>query len=789
MKPLELRIEGFGPYATRQVMDFSTLEGHDLVLIEGPTGAGKTTIFDAISYALYGHVPGARASVMGQLRSSYVEAGSEQTEVSFSFQKSAERYRVVRRPEYRRPKKRGAGFTKEPASAKLFRLCGEREHPNEELVSAKTNEISALVAELIGLSATQFNQVLVLPQGQFRDFLVAQSSQKEQLLNALFGDSVQERVSDALVAQSKHLLHESTRLREKVADRLHLGAVDSVGELQSRICGMERALPLVQADAKGARQLATALARRLGAAEEAYARTQQLKKLSDRLVALEAAWPGDPSEQVRRWSDELGQWKAQLARLERSAKLVQKGHTLHEQFERSSKAIEPLERELAGAQKTKAELETKIEQTLSQDEELSRVVEQLGDALSIRRKAQDERSAAAAIAKSLRDAQPCPVCGSLEHPAPAHGELDPQIAALDKQLRAQTKLLEDSRVLYRQHRVQLKASQTKSDRLAQTTLVAQREIEALRAQLEAVRRELTDEPDLEGVEARRRSLEEKVGNRTEQVRRAQRAVKELDEVRSSLRALSEVSTEAVEEPDLLRRAVEESERVRKAWEAHHSEVQSELSALWVIRDDVMALEREQHQVDEALRVLKPLAAAVRGQNPRGISLSRYILQAKMEEVTQAASARLLRMSDQRYRLTVGQERLRARQSAGLDLFVVDAFSGDAERPVQTLSGGEAFLASLSLAMGLSDVVQAHAGGVRMDALFIDEGFGSLDAETLDLAMSAIRELRSGGRMIGIISHVEALKEVIPAHIQVRKRPGGSVIRMPSAQGTLDTALY
>jgi exonuclease SbcC len=116
-----------------------------------------------------------------------------------------------------------------------------------------------------------------------------------------------------------------------------------------------------------------------------------------------------------------------------------------------------------------------------------------------------------------------------------------------------------------------------------------------------------------------------------------------------------------------------------------------------------------------------------------------------------------------------------RATAGLDLEVFDAHTG-AARPVSTLSGGESFQASLALALGLAGVVQSHAGGLRLESIFIDEGFGSLDADALALAMDTLRDLQQGGRLIGVVSHVAELKEQITARLEVKSGRRGSEAR-------------
>jgi DNA repair protein SbcC/Rad50 len=175
------------------------------------------------------------------------------------------------------------------------------------------------------------------------------------------------------------------------------------------------------------------------------------------------------------------------------------------------------------------------------------------------------------------------------------------------------------------------------------------------------------------------------------------------------------------------------------------------------------------QAAEARR-LADLAAG-QGANTLRMTLSAFVLAARLEEVAAAASERLLAMTSGRYSLIHTDARRGAGRS-GLGLLACDAWTG-VDRDTSTLSGGETFLASLALALGLADVVTAEAGGTRIEALFVDEGFGSLDEETLDEVMTVLDGLREGGRMVGIVSHVAELKQRIPAQIRVHKGRSGS----------------
>jgi exonuclease SbcC len=185
--------------------------------------------------------------------------------------------------------------------------------------------------------------------------------------------------------------------------------------------------------------------------------------------------------------------------------------------------------------------------------------------------------------------------------------------------------------------------------------------------------------------------------------------------------------------------------------------------------------RELEPVAERERTIRELAGLVDGSaasNRLRMRLSAYVLAARLEEVAQAATIRLERMSNGRYQLVHTDDLRKGPGRSGLELRVVDGWTGQA-RPPATLSGGETFLASLALALGLADVVAAEAGGSRLETLFVDEGFGSLDDDTLDEVMGVLDGLRDGGRTVGIVSHVADLQQRIPVQLRVEKGRAGS----------------
>ncbi|MCX5433220.1 SMC family ATPase [Streptomyces sp. NBC_00257] len=190
-------------------------------------------------------------------------------------------------------------------------------------------------------------------------------------------------------------------------------------------------------------------------------------------------------------------------------------------------------------------------------------------------------------------------------------------------------------------------------------------------------------------------------------------------------------------------------------------------------DEVRGLGPLREEYDRVAR-LAGLTAGTSADNERKMRLESYVLAARLEQVAAAATARLQRMSSGRYTLVHSDARTGGRRS-GLGLHVVDAWTGR-ERDTATLSGGETFFASLALALGLADVVTDEAGGVRLDTLFIDEGFGSLDDQTLDEVLDVLDSLRERDRSVGIVSHVADLRRRIPAQLEVVKERHGSAVR-------------
>ncbi len=235
-----------------------------------------------------------------------------------------------------------------------------------------------------------------------------------------------------------------------------------------------------------------------------------------------------------------------------------------------------------------------------------------------------------------------------------------------------------------------------------------------------------------------------------------------------------LQAEGLSRPDLP--ALEQAHR--QAQEAHLgagkavTQAQADLQVTRGFLDSLATIATNFGALEQRHGVLRALSDMATGQNDQRMSFQRYVLATLLEEVLDATTQRLRVMSRGRYEMRRKQDKADARSAGGLDLEVFDHYTGSA-RGVGTLSGGESFLASLALALGLSDVVQSHAGGIRLDAIFIDEGFGTLDPEALDFAIRTLKDLQQAGRMVGIISHVAELKDWIDARLELKASRTGS----------------
>lgn len=825
MRIHSLRLAALGPFAGEEFVDFDALGPSALFLIDGPTGAGKSTVIDAIVFALYGDVAG-ESSDKERLRSALASPETESF-AELDFSTVAGRFRVRRTPAYERAKKRGTGTTAESATVQVWRSVGEQ---TWEPLSVRHGEADAEIARAIGLTRSQFLQTVVLPQGEFATFLRSESADRLPILERIFATEVYSRIQSAFDDERR------AALREHEQSLLALQSARDVlrGQLEGSGIEFEIAHDLDAWPAERESLIERLKARASGSAERVHA---------CELVMAEASARMDAQVAARQAAQSLAAARAQLSEIQLRVEALESECGVDDLAESLTEAITGLDTELeSGA--ADAEVEQRIPELEGQLALAIQLAERLEGSLKqleldrdvvipsrmaaiiagLRDEVRAEEASVAAqerhvgelraarisglsgeLALSLADGIPCPVCGSPEHPSPApvradHVDAD-VVAAEEGILSARRAELADLRtdvaVLtaalpatagdidpVRAERAQLledlqsdldalagiakRIEHTRSERAG-----AQSAIDDVSARLVADRdRVLLARGQHDSVESRMNLLRSRrdslVGLRQARALR--------DQARHALELMDSDESLPVHDEALL--AAAESARneagaaVKRATAISTADARL-LGGVTELCAQVDAAQGAYEVVVESSAATIRLAQALNGA--QGQSLSAYVVQRAFDEVVEAANSRLTAMLGGHFRLVTTQERTGSRRTGlGLGLKVRDLRT-DTERRTTTLSGGESFCASLALALGLADSVRAHAGGVEIGMLFIDEGFGALDSERLGDVMAELLRLRADGRSVGVISHVTEMKRAIPERIDVVPGPSGSTL--------------
>jgi exonuclease SbcC len=994
MKPLKLTMRAFGPFPDEQTIDFESLGPQPFFLIHGPTGAGKTTILDAICFALYGAASGT-ARAPAHFRSTGAPPGAV-CEVEFRFRAGGRFFHVKRVPAQTVPSPSGGGKTRNlPHTVEFCEVDQQGAVVGKRL--SKVKEVTDAVEGILGFTSDQFRQVVVLPQGEFRTLLFANSTMKEELLKKLFGTRLYERIEEILKSKAASLRKELETLetQRKAVLSVFLQGVDAptvemlataVRELSERHeqaarahAGKKAALAIAtEAETRGrdiaarfdalakAEQVAKDLAarkkthedekERLEAARRAASLADAESNVSTRREELAAAARDAESlgeaicvlreklketaprlaalvkcrSKIPEWSKKLNATQTRrdrlvelatlegglassartAATLQAAAKAAEKAwHAASARRESLEKRVSELNDQIASGKPADLEaLRGRLRARKALDDDTASLLKAGHAQLSLSNKVvtlekRVEAARAAVLATSLVDGKPCPVCGSTDHPAPAAhrdgasgldsllgelsdtrnkfarkgedtGRLEGTINAARSRLgqdagrpikeleseltateqkeaerdEAKAELSESRKAKSEASRVET-ASETERHKAAAAAAKASGEVgEKTKLVAETKRKVGRGENDIDKLDARVRELTAWIAEVEDELPRIESAhTAKADELKrkegekgnaeaavesrktaaekastafedrrrkagfDSLKTYGAAKLDADDTNNLKRRvdtydnaSKEASGRLKAAQERCTGHQRPDLASLTTARDG-LAGEAESigkttadldRQVEDRRKALDGLAKAAakntkveaeylrlnrlasvtRGDNRSNINLQRFVLATLLDEVVAKASVRLQTMSRGRFHLQREFKGSDGRKSAGLDLRVLDEFSGGT-RPVNTLSGGETFLASLSLALGLADVVVSASAGRYLETLFIDEGFGTLDAETLETAMTTLMSLHRSGRTIGLISHVAELKERIAARIEIVQNRAGSEIRI------------
>lgn len=864
MRPIELEMEAFGPYADNTCISFENCQRAGLFLICGDTGAGKTTIFDGIAFALY-DAASTEVRKPENLHSDYVEEKA-MSKVRLLFSHKGEQYQVTR----------------------TFNLNRKHEAllecPDKSVLTGR-RAVNQKLQDILGLDYRQFKQVSMIVQGEFMNLLLAKSDMRSEIFRKVFDTEFYKIIADRLKSMSMQQ-REEERLREERRrqvleswDALHpectLGdreKEDIFAVLDSRILSSrekekssrkeeqrlekekDRALKNLERIQKDNGELKNLDALR-GELEGTKVQAGQIRELEKKLSEGKKAnlyikpLAEDCAAKKKLETDEevrIKELKSQTRELEQEKKALLIQAAAAEKEEKLRAEIEALEEQLLlyGKWQQEAEVLLKLE---SRKEELlesaeKQITAQKEQAIAYETYREEFfRSQAGLLARDLEEGKPCPVCGSRVHPAKATCEKQELSEAALKEMEAQKEKTsaELQRTLTALAENE-KEWQTRMEHLRREEVLAGKKsgaamqkkasslIKETNARLE--RKKAKSRPGLPSQEAVRKRLEENAQRRAAAERETQicekrgaRLAKERKEAEGKL--LLEVkqqkfpSRAKAMEACLDREELDRMEKETQAYENHVRDLQIRIRSLAPslrgkklcpeeevreqiqraeqqlkivrnkLREEYSALERtkevrrqlqvlfeESSRTEKTRLALQGLSDTACGSlkgKPK-ISLERYVQSAYFRMITQEANRRLEHMSSGRYELLVREEKENLQSRSGLDLDVYDYHTGKV-RSIRSLSGGESFQAALSLALGVSGVIGQFAGGIRVETVFVDEGFGSLDEQSLETAVETLSALSREDCLVGIISHVPELKERIECRIEVEKNRGGSSV--------------
>lgn len=758
MRPIRLTVAAFGPYIKEQTIDFDKLGSQGLYLVTGDTGAGKTTIFDAITFALYGRASGMnRQGTM--LRSKYAAPG-DKTFVKLEFEYRGKIYCITRNPQYMRPKGRGEGMTEQKADAELVY--------GDTIVTGVVG-VSRKILEIIGLSCDQFTQVAMIAQGEFLKLLFAPTKERIEIFRHIFNTGrykkLQNEIKSDYLKVNRECEAAGSSIRQYMADicfpqgteyeeeksRIAAGEMPSA-EAAALLEFFEKQDKQVEKDAekarKGLEKEIEQLVRRITQAEELEKQKNNCRKKKERLevICAEAEAAGKKREQAK---EEEPLWQVRIDALRETGERWDDILAAKVLFREYGACVRSLE-------KAVAELKKKEEEELA-----------------CRREYEEKRhiymsEQAGILAQTLNEGSPCPVCGSLTHPQPAllaeGAPSKEEVDRVEKQAAGAQEELKKAGTLAAEWNARC---EEKKKSLPESEEEIMAEEERLLYELQRITggERFTDRTEYDRTLSLWLKQQE---DRKKAVKKAEAdwetAQKKQNELQGEIKNLEAMIRRQKELP-----VQEEKERLallRKEERVLRTEADARAVRTGTNRRIAVNLRKKRQELEELekeLQMLKPIEDTVNGL----VSLETYVQMAYFDRILHQANQRLDLMSGGQYELIRQEEEADGRKKWGLELDVRDHYNGSV-RSVKTLSGGESFQAALALALGVSDEIQAAAGGISLETMFVDEGFGALDEEALRQAIRVLAELGENGRLIGIISHVTELKQQIGKQIVVKK---------------------
>ena len=889
MKPLKIKISAFGPYKNCIDIDFEKLGESGIFLITGDTGAGKTTIFDSISFALFGEVSGSNRPVPS-VRSDFADNDTE-TFVELEFTHKNKKYKIRRNPAYERTKKRGEGTTKTSADASL---------EYDDKVISGTKNVDIKIEEILGINSKQFKQISMLAQGEFLKILFAESKDRTEIFRRIFDTDIYNQIAKRLADKTRIAKAELEQLKDYFAiNSSNIVWKDGIQSVQPK-----------DVNELFIQEILEKLQQEIKVNSEQFGKCQeQISKQSDENSKMEKEITAqkdknDKIDRCQKLQEEQKVLQEKQEDIKQKEILIQKSQEIINKILPKEDKKKELEKEISQKQKVLQDISEKIELGKKKEEKFKQILElieiikvqfqkysELKDGkteledkikkLQVIIKEQENkkiasenaqkleaeweklstevlekekeffREQAGILAEKLKENEPCPVCGSLHHPNLA---------------------IKSTSVLTKEELDNLKEKEEKSRK---TLTDATNKVTEINSKIETLIKEFGEEPNVELYNKKYTEISEELEKAYNQLNDNYKQIKLKDIVIESFEydifkekitnkiskereEFLKLQTQQEENKKQIDELLQKQEKAQNDYQntlkelGFENEEQYKKSVLNNSQIEIFSKEIEKYKTDVTINATKleeiqkeikgfekvDLTAKIQEFNnkkqelenmrkqqmeyhrifennnrilvdlqtnskkldskikeftmvedlskiangtvygKRRIEFEQFVQASYFDMVIIEANKRLLKMTDNRFLLVRKESSERVSDKIGLELEVIDNYNGK-RRDVKSLSGGEAFKAALSLALGLSDVIQSYSGGIVVDTMFIDEGFGSLDTESREQAINTLNQLTDNHKLIGIISHVTELKERIDKKIIVTKSTEGSKITVES----------
>lgn len=885
MKPLKIKISAFGPYKNCIDIDFEKLGKSGIFLITGDTGAGKTTIFDSISFALFGEVSGSNRPVPS-VRSDFADNDTE-TFVELEFTHKNKKYKIRRNPAYERTKKRGEGTTKTSADASL---------EYDDKVISGTKNVDIKIEEILGINSKQFKQISMLAQGEFLKILFAESKDRTEIFRRIFDTDIYNQIAKRLADKTRIAKAELEQLKDYFAiNSSNIVWKDGIQSVQPKDVNelfIQEILEKLQQEIK-------INSEQFGKCQEQIGKqSDENSKMEKEIMAQKDK--NDKIDRCQKLQDERKVLQEKQEDIKQKEILIQKSQEIINKILPKEDKKKELEKEISQKQKVLQDISEKIELGKKKEEKFKQILELIeiikvqfqkySELKDVKTELEDKikklqviikeqenkkiasenaqkleaeweklstevlekekeffREQAGILAEKLKENEPCPVCGSLHHPNLA---------------------IKSKSVLTKEELDNLKEKEEKSRKILTD---ATNKVTEINSKIETLIKEFGEKPDVELYNKKYAEISEELEKAYNQLNDNYKKImlkdiviesfeydifkeKITNKISKEREEFLKLQTQQEENKKQIDELLQKKEKAQNDYQntlkelGFENEEQYKKSVLNNLQIEIFSKEIEKYKTDVTINATKleeiqkeikgfekvDLTAKIQEFNnkkqelenmrkqqmeyhrifennnrilvdlqtnskkldskikeftmvedlskiangtvygKRRIEFEQFVQASYFDMVIIEANKRLLKMTDNRFLLVRKESSERVSDKIGLELEVIDNYNGK-RRDVKSLSGGEAFKAALSLALGLSDVIQSYSGGIVVDTMFIDEGFGSLDTESREQAINTLNQLTDNHKLIGIISHVTELKERIDKKVIVTKSTEGSKI--------------